>query len=110
MNNHFNQAKKDYEESFISFEQIIGWHLVNGFVLNLPCGFAFGYYTQKEDASNACDAESANSIFVTYATGALRPLCHFFYDKYEWIIFAREFKNSDRLRVLNMKQFYGKLK
>jgi hypothetical protein len=40
----------------------------------------------------------------------MRKALRKFRDDFEYIAFRREFKNSPRVRVHNMQQFYSKLK
>lgn len=109
MNVHLATALTFYESKDIDLQSLIGWHLSYGIVLSTPKFFAFGFHSHSEEPEKAVAFEHSDTLYVTMCCGdmlsALRPLK----DDYEYIAFTRDFKESERVRLLSMKKFYSKL-
>ena len=107
MNQHFEKAAQIYGEDF---QQLLSWHLCFGVVVSDADSFAMCFYSQEESPDQACEIHHSNTLFVTMCAGDMRKALRKFRDDFEYIAFRREFKNSPRVRVHNMQQFYSKLK
>lgn len=110
MNVHLAAALNLYESNDIDLQSLIGWHLCYGIVLSTPKFFAFGFHSHSEEPEKAVAFEHSDTLYVTMCCGdmlsALQPLK----DDYEYIAFTRDFKGSERVRLLDMEAFYLKLR
>lgn len=109
MNQHIEKARHDYESKNIDFKQLLAWHLLHGVVLCWSDLFAFGFYSDSGEPMEPVLRHHADTLFVTYFTGDMRAGLSNFYQQFEYIAFQRSFKNSDKIRVLDMESFYLKL-
>ena len=107
MNNHLEGATEIYGEDF---HKLLYWHLCFGVVVSDADSFAMCFYSQEESAEQACEIHHSNTLFVTICAGDMRKALRKFRDDFEYIAFRREFKNSPRVRIHDMQQFYSKLK
>lgn len=60
-----NKAREDYYTHDKDFAYEMAWHHENGFVIDIPCLFAMGYFL---------DDESDKVCHITYMTGDMRLL------------------------------------
>jgi hypothetical protein len=107
MNQYLAKAIEIYGEDF---HKLLYWHLCFGVVVSDAESFCFGFYSREESSEQACEIHHSNTLFVTMCVGDMRKALRKFRDDFEYIAFRREFKNSPRVRVHNMQQFYSKLK
>jgi hypothetical protein len=107
MNRHLGEALKIYGKDF---HELLYWHLCFGVVISDAECFALCFYSQEETPDQACKVHHSNTLFVTMCVGDMRKSLGKFLDDFKYIAFQREFKNSPRVRVYNMQQFYSKLK
>jgi len=107
MNKSLKQATEIYGEDF---HKLLYWHLCFGVVVSDADSFCFGFYSQEESPEQACEIHHSNTLFVTMCVGDMRKALRKFCDDFEYIAFKREFKNSPRVRIHDMQQFYSKLK
>ena len=109
MNPHLAIALALYESNNIDLQSLIGWHLSYGIVLSTPKVFAMGFHSHSEEPGKAVVFEHSDTLSVTMFCGdmlsGLQPLK----DDYEYISFRRDFKGSERTRLLDMESFYSKL-
>lgn len=110
MNQPLNQVSEIYKRDGIDFNQLIYWHLCFGFVVSDADSFAIGFFSQVGSPGQACEIYHSDTLFVTMHSGDMRKALRKFIDDFEYIAFQRDFKNSPKVRVYNMQQFYSKLK
>lgn len=110
MNQPLKQVLEIYKRNGINFNQLLYWHLCFGIVVSDADSFALGFFSQAELPDQACEVHHSNTLFVTMYYGDMRKALRKFRDDFEYIAFQRDFKNSPRVRVYNMQQFYSKLK
>lgn len=110
MNVHLATALNLYESNDIDLQSLIGWHLSYGIVLSTPKVFALCFHSHSDTPDKAVAFEHSDTLYVTMCCGdmlsGLRPLK----DDYEYIAFNRDFKGSERTRLLGMEAFYSKLR
>jgi hypothetical protein len=110
VNFHLATALTLYESNDIDLQSLIGWHLSYGIVLSTPKVFALCFHSHSEEPDKAVAFEHSDTLYVTMCCGdmlsGLRPLK----DDYEYIAFNRDFKGSERTRLLGMEAFYSKLR
>jgi len=109
MNPHFQKALGIYGKHGINFEKLIGWHLCHGIVVCNPDVFAMAYHTDSRDLPAAVQFHHSDTLFVTFFTGNMRHGLRPYLDCYEFIAFQRDFKNSPRVRLIEMREFYSKI-
>jgi len=107
MNLHLAKATAIYGEDF---HKLLYWHLCFGVVVSDADSFALCFYSQEGTPNQACEVHHSNTLFITMCVGDMRKSLRKFLDDFESIAFQRDFKNSPRVRVYNMQQFYSKLK
>jgi hypothetical protein len=107
MNLHLAKATAIYDKDF---HKLLYWHLCFGVVVSDADSFAMCFYSQEESPDQACEIHHSNTLFVTMCAGDMRKALRKFRDDFEYIAFRREFKNSPRIRLYDMQQFYSKLK
>ena len=110
MNLHLATAHTLYESNDIDIQSLIGWHLCHGIVLSTPKVFALCFHSHSSQPDKAVAFEHSDTLYVTMCCGdmlsGLRPLK----DDYEYIAFNRDFKGSERIRLLGMETFHSKLR
>lgn len=109
MNQHIKKAYDDYTEEGHDFQKLVSWHLCFGIVLSCDRFFAIGYPCDSSNPTEVVEVHHADTLFVTYATGDMREALKPFASQFDYISFQRSFKNSDRIRLLDMDAFYSKL-
>lgn len=110
MNPHFQKALGIYEKRGIDFKKLLGWHLCHGIVVSNPDVFALCHHAQSSSLPHAVEYHLSDTLFVTFCTGNMRYGLRPFVDRYEYIAFQRDFKNSPRRRLVGMREFFSKLK
>ena len=110
MNVHLATAHTLYESNNIDIQSLIGWHLCHGIVLSTPKVFALCFYSHSDEPDKAVAFEHSDTLYVTMCCGDMLSGLRPFKDDYEYISFRRDFKGSERIRLLNMEKFYSKLK
>jgi len=110
MNQHLATALKLYESRNINLQDLIGWHLCHGIVVSTPCAFAIGFHTNSRNLEEAVAFEESDTLYVTMCCGNMLDALKPFKNKYKYIAFQRDFKQSNRNRLLSMKTFYSKLR
>jgi hypothetical protein len=110
MNLHLATALNLYESNDIDLQGLIGWHLSYGIVLSTPKVFALCFHSHSDEPDKAVAFEHSDTLYVTMCCGdMLSGLCTL-KDDYEYIAFNRDFKGSERTRLLGMEAFYSKLR
>jgi hypothetical protein len=110
MNPHLATAFTLYESDNIDLQRLISWHLCYGIVISNPKFFAMGFHSNSEEPAKAVAFEHSDTLFVTMCCGDMLSGLQTFKDDYEYISFSRDFKGSERTRLLNIKTFYSKLR
>ena len=110
MNPHLAIALNLYESRNIDIQSLIGWHLCHGIVVSTPCAFAMGFHTSSKNLEEAVAFEESDTLYVTMCCGNMLDALKPFKNKYKYIAFRRDFKQSSRNRLLSMKAFYSKLR
>jgi len=110
VNHHLATALTLYESNNINLQRLISWHLCYGVVLSTPKVFALCFHSHSDEPDKAVAFEHSDTLYVTMCCGdmlsGLQPLK----DDYEYISFNRDFKGSERTRLLGMEAFYSKLR
>lgn len=110
MNPHLATALALYESNDIDLQSLIGWHLSYGIVLSTPKVFALCFHSHSDEPEKAVAFEHSDTLYVTMCCGdMLSGLCPL-KDDYKYIAFNRDFKESERTRLLGMEAFYSKLR
>lgn len=110
MNQHVATAIAKYEAAGIQFSEIFNWHLCYGIVISDAYCFAMAFPADSCNPQQCVEPHHADTLFVTFATGDMRHGLAPYRDKFDHIAFQRSFKNSDKLRLLDMQSFYSKLR
>ena len=109
MNVHLATALTLYESNDIDLQSLIGWHLSYGIVLSTPKVFALCFHSHSSQPNKAVAFEHSDTLYVTMCCGDMLSGLRPFKDDYEYIAFSRDFKESERTRLLGMEAFYSKL-
>ena len=107
MNVHLATALNLYESNNIDLQSLIGWHLSYGIVLSTPKVFALGFHSHSDEPDKAVAFEHSDTLYVTMFCGDMLSGLHPLKDDYEYIAFNRDFKGSERIRLLGMEAFYS---
>jgi hypothetical protein len=110
MNQYLAKAYHDYTSEHENFEQLLSWHLCHGVVLCWSDVFAMGYYSDSNNPEQPVERHHADTLFVTYCAGDILTGLSVFQNQFDFISYRREFKDSNKLRLFDVKQFYSKLK
>lgn len=110
MNPHIAKAYHDYTTRNSNFEQLLDWHLCNGFVLCWSDVFAMGYYSDSSNPEQPVERHHADTLFVTYCAGRMRPLFETFDGKFKHVSFRRDFKNSLNVRLWDYNKTLNRTK
>jgi len=110
MNPHLVTALTLYESSNIDLQRLISWHLSYGVVLSTPKVFALCFHSHSEEPDKAVTFEHSDTLHFTICCGDMLSGLRPFKDDYKYLSFCRDFKGSERTRLLSMEKFYSKLK
>jgi hypothetical protein len=110
MNPYLHKVIELYEEHDIDLQSVIGWHLCYGIVISTPTVFALFFPSRSNEPEMAVVNEGADTLYATMCCGNMRDSLSLLKDQYAYVAFRRELKGSSRVRLLNMKKFYSKLK
>jgi len=110
MNPHLVTALTIYESSNIDLQRLISWHLSYGVVLSTPKVFALCFHSHSEEPDKAVTFEHSDTLHFTICCGDMLSGLRPFKDDYKYLSFCRDFKGSERTRLLSMEKFYSKLK
>lgn len=108
MNQHLAKAIEIYGDNL---QQLLAWHLCHGVVYSDFNGFSMYFFCDHKSPMEACQFENSNTLFVTIHCGMMtKNSLTTIKDKFKYIAFQRDTKNSPRIRIYNMSKFYSKLK
>jgi len=110
MNPHLAKAIEIYEKQGTDFQKLLTWHLCHGVVVCNPDVFALGFHSDSRNLPEAVEFHHSDTLFVTFSAGDMRPDLIPLANHYKFIAFQRQFKNSPRIRLLEMGDFLSKLK
>jgi hypothetical protein len=110
VNLHLATALTLYESNNIDLQSLIGWHLSYGVVLSTPKVFALCFHSHSSEPDKAVSFENSDTLHFTMCCGNMLSGLRHFKDDYKYISFRRDFKGSERTRLLNMEKFYSKLR
>lgn len=110
MNKHLAKAIAKYESAGTNFTDIFNWHLCYGVVVSSFDYFGMCYPAQGDNPLQAVERHHGDTLFVTFTSGDMRQGLEPFLNQFDYIAFQRSFKNSDKVRVYDIHQFYSKLR
>ena len=110
MNPHLAASIKLYESNDINIQRLIEWHFCYGIVISTPKVFALCFHADSEEPEKAVAFEHSDTLYVTMCVGDMSSGLKFLKDDYKYISFKRDFKESSRIRLLNIEDFYSKLR
>jgi len=111
MNQNLAKAIAKYEEAGTRFTDIFNWHLCYGAVLCHPDYFAMAYFCDSSDPEQPilpCD--KYDCVYFTWGGGCMRSIFEPFLDRVKYVAFQRETKGSEKMRVMDIRKMYSKLK
>lgn len=109
MNPYFEKAVSIYAAHGLDFQKLLGWHLCHGIVICNPDVFALCHHADSGDLPAAVEYHHSDTLFVTFCAGDMRVGLAPFVDHYRFLAFQRQFKNSPRIRLLDLRDFHSKL-
>ena len=110
MNPHIAKAFNDYTSKNHNFEQLLDWHLCNGFVLCQPECFCMGYFSDSSNPEFPVERYHADTLFVTYCSGHMQPILGVFNNQFDHVAFKRDFKGSSRIRLWDYEKTFNRIK
>jgi hypothetical protein len=110
MTSHLATALTLYESNNIDLQSLIGWHLSYGVVLSTPKVFALCFHSHSSEPDKAVAFEHSDTLHFTMCCGDMLSGLRPFKDDYKYLSFRRDFKGSERTRLLSMEKFYSKLR
>jgi hypothetical protein len=99
-----------YKENSIDFNCELEYHLLNGIVLSDDKTFMFAIPCDSENPEITVPIDNANCIFISMLAGDIKHAMEVFQDRFDFIAFKRQFKNSNHTRFYSYSQFHKKLK
>jgi len=109
MHSPLAKSHEIYKAHDLDLQQAISWHLLYGFVVSSSDFFGIGYFCNRDDTSQATQKDSGDTLFCTMCSGNMKAAMKPFLGEFEYLAFQRSFKNSDKIRVYPMVDFYSKL-
>ena len=103
-------ALKTYKQNEINPNHQLEYHLANGIVFSDDKAFMLAIPCDDNDTETAVPIDDANCIFVSMLAGDMKHTMEVFQDRFDFIAFKRQFKNSNHTRFYSYTQFYNKLK
>lgn len=110
MNKFLKNVLEIYEHHGVNFNELFHWHLHFGMVFSDTNSFSLFFFSKSETPDQACEMHDSDTLFVTIHSGEMQNTLRKFRNDFKYIAFQREFKNSPKVRVYDMQQFYSKLK
>jgi len=110
MNNFVLDVISIYKQNSIDFNYEIEFHLLNGIVFSDDKTFMFAIPCDSENPEIPVPIDSANCIFISMLAGDMKHAMEVFQDRFDFIAFKRQFKNSNHTRFYSYSQFHKKLK
>lgn len=99
-----------FKENSIDPNYMLGYHLANGVVFSDDKTFMLAIPCDADDPETPVPTEDANCIFISMLSGNMMNAMEAFQDRFDFIAFKRQFKNSNHTRFYSCTQFKNKLK
>jgi hypothetical protein len=99
-----------YKENSIDFNYELECHLLNGIVFSDDKTFMFAIPCDSDNPEAPVPIAEANCIFISMLAGDMKHAMEVFQDRFDFIAFKRQFKNSNHTRFYSYTQFHKKLK
>jgi len=99
-----------YAEHLIDFNYELEFHLLHGIVFSDDKTFMFAIPCDSENPEITVPINNANCIFISMLAGDMKHAMEVFQDRFDFIAFKRQFKNSNHTRFYSYSQFHKKLK
>lgn len=99
-----------YKENSIDFNCELECHLLNGIVFSDDKTFMFAIPCDSDNTEVPVPIDEANCIFISMLAGDMKHAMEAFQDRFDFIAFKRQFKNSNHTRFYSYTQFHKKLK
>ena len=99
-----------YKQNEINPNHQLEYHLANGIVFSDDKAFMLAIPCDDSDTETAVPIDNANCIFISMLAGDMKHTMEVFQDRFDFIAFKRQFKNSNHTRFYSYTQFYNKLK
>jgi len=99
-----------YKEHSIDFNYELEYHLLNGIVFSDDKTFMFAIPCDSDNPEVPVPIDEANCIFISMLSGDMKHAMEIFQDRFDFIAFKRQFKNSNHTRFYSYSQFHKKLK
>lgn len=103
-------AVQIFKNHNIDFNYEIEFHLLNGIVFSDDKTFMFAIPCDSENPEIPVPIDNANCIFISMLAGDMKHAMEAFQDRFDFIAFKRQFKNSNHTRFYSYSQFHKKLK
>ena len=101
---------RTYREGFVDFNSELEYHLLNGIVFSDDKTFMFAIPCDSCNPEIPVLIDNANCIFISMLAGDMKHAMEVFQDRFDFIAFKRQFKNSNHTRFYSYSQFHKKLK
>lgn len=110
MSKHIAELIRIYKDNSINFNYELEYHLLNGIVFSDDKVFLFAIPCDSGNIEIPVPIDNANCIFISMLSGDIKHATEIFQDRFDFIAFKREFKNSNHIRFYSYSQFHKKLK
>ena len=102
----YERAATLYGEHGGKFGPDVAYLLDNGIVVSTPTTFLMGYFCKQDEPYNATGLEDADCVFVVLCVGNPKHALLQLIELVKYVAFVREFRDDNRMRVLDIKKTY----
>lgn len=110
MSQPLSEVIRIYKENLVDFNYELECHLLHGIVFSDDKTFMFAIPCDSENPEIPVPIDNANCIFFSMLAGDMKHAMEVFQDRFDFIAFKRQFKNSNHTRFYSYSQFHKKLK
>ena len=110
MTQHLADTLSIYTDHMVDFNSELEFHLLNGIVFSDDKTFMLAIPCDSENTNIPVQVDKANCIFISMLAGDMKHAMEIFQDRFDFIAFKRQFKNSNHTRFYSCSQFHKKLK
>ena len=110
MTQHLADTLSIYTEHMIDFNHELEFHLLNGIVLSDDKTFLLAIPCDSNHPGIPMEINKANCIFFSMLAGNMKHAMDLYKDRFDFVAFKRQFKNSNHVRFYSYSQFHKKLK
>lgn len=110
MNPPLLDAARIYKDNLVNLNYELECHLLNGIVFSDDKTFMLAIPCDSDNLEIPVPIDSANCIFISMLAGDMKHAMEVFQDRFDFIAFKRQFKNSNHTRFYSYSQFHKKLK